>query len=472
MRLNSITDFSRFYYKLGFNLTQIKGNLSNNNNYQDSFKIPVNNWEFFREIRQNIEYFESLSWEDVTGIGAITGINSYRCLDFDNCVDIEFLYDFVETVGLPRDYEWIIKSGSQSGFHVWFKSFSFPAKIPYPSNDTLYYFPHKRFKHLFKQIELRWSDHVLLPPSVNKLGNEYKFLFSIPENPPIEIDIVKLIETIEKVAICKNSFEYVIKNERTKLPILFMYFEENDFLEIAIDKTNQYGISLLEKPYTIKATNFYDIFNQQEITFFNSLLSDVNLLVTYDNQGILNNHFQTLKEKNLFNYNKAIMEIFELTKLYFNSELMLLEDLKKALFPFSKFINETKLIQKIDVFEKCFFKLSQFSREIRFKFKQYINLEEKLIDFKCKKEDEIFEFLQLAINYEFLLKFKYKNSEICSDGAESIRTILPIKFVEQGQNDSLCITGFCLLRNEQRTFNIERISDLVINPHIIEYYEL
>jgi DNA helicase-4 len=42
---------------------------------------------------------------------------------------------------------------------------------------------------------------------------------------------------------------------------------------------------------------------------------------------------------------------------------------------------------------------------------------------------------------------------------------------EVGMTKSLCVKGYCFMRKADRTFAIERITDLVIDPDKIEYWE-
>lgn len=46
----------------------------------------------------------------------------------------------------------------------------------------------------------------------------------------------------------------------------------------------------------------------------------------------------------------------------------------------------------------------------------------------------------------------------------------PSSFITMGMYDSLCVKGYCYMRDENRTFNIDRISKLIINPDEIEYW--
>ncbi|MBV6462182.1 MAG: ATP-dependent DNA helicase Rep [Flavobacteriales bacterium] len=79
-------------------------------------------------------------------------------------------------------------------------------------------------------------------------------------------------------------------------------------------------------------------------------------------------------------------------------------------------------------------------------------------------------YLQLAIDFEVNVKFNYHKSLQFDGGIQSLRTIKPKGFKVIGQYDSLCIFGYCYMREEERTFNLDRISELVINPKTIEFW--
>ena len=77
--------------------------------------------------------------------------------------------------------------------------------------------------------------------------------------------------------------------------------------------------------------------------------------------------------------------------------------------------------------------------------------------------------IQLAIDFEVNIKFNYHKSKQFEGGIESLRTIKPKGFKVMGMYNSVCVFGYCYMREEERIFNIERISDLKINPNEIEF---
>ena len=79
-------------------------------------------------------------------------------------------------------------------------------------------------------------------------------------------------------------------------------------------------------------------------------------------------------------------------------------------------------------------------------------------------------YIQLAIDFEINIKFNYHKNIQFEGGLQSLRTIKPAGFKTMGQFDSVCVFGYCYMRKEERTFNLDRISDLVMNPKTIEFW--
>ena len=130
---NNIKYMSLFYRLFGMNLTQMKWKDSIKNN--KSFKEPIDsNWVDYKNKEQDLNYILSQNWEDSDGIGLILGFNEYRALDVDGvnlfllkCSDGEnaldkFIDEFLDILGLPLNYPWVVYSGSGNGFHIIFKS--------------------------------------------------------------------------------------------------------------------------------------------------------------------------------------------------------------------------------------------------------------------------------------------------------------------------------------------------------------
>lgn len=85
--------------------------------------------------------------------------------------------------------------------------------------------------------------------------------------------------------------------------------------------------------------------------------------------------------------------------------------------------------------------------------------------------DDRLSAIKEAIQKEQMIKFNYRKSTSFADGSRSLRTIEPTEIASIGTYDSLCVKGYCHLRKQDRIFAIDRISNLIINPHKIETWE-
>lgn len=77
-------------------------------------------------------------------------------------------------------------------------------------------------------------------------------------------------------------------------------------------------------------------------------------------------------------------------------------------------------------------------------------------------------FIELAIGFGINVRFDYHKSPQFDGGEKSLRTIKPSGLKMVG--NSLCVAGHCYMRDQDRTFSIDRITNLVMNPDKIEYW--
>ncbi len=85
------------------------------------------------------------------------------------------------------------------------------------------------------------------------------------------------------------------------------------------------------------------------------------------------------------------------------------------------------------------------------------------------KPYEIRKGIEEAIINHYLIKFKYQKSTVFNSGEINVRTIKPVEIEEIGVTRSPCVKGYCYLREEDRTFAIERITELIVDPSTIEF---
>lgn len=144
-----------------------------------AFKDPSDTkWKDYRFIEQNTSYFEDINWSKVLGLGLILNCNGYCALDIDkiskstneiNCL----IRDGLGLLGLPDDYEWVVYSGGNCGFHIILRvmnlGIEFCRSERYDKKLIGYCGISDR-----SFIEIR-NDHLVLPPSYHYSGARYRF---------------------------------------------------------------------------------------------------------------------------------------------------------------------------------------------------------------------------------------------------------------------------------------------------------
>ena len=167
---------SLFYHNFGLNLTMVQGY----HNYYFSYKEPVS-WkdgmileELFYSKQKDSDILRQ-DWIHASGIGMALGWGCYRAIDIDDILKPEqmdaIVSSLLNTLGLPEDYEWIIKTGSQRGIHIIIRVEDFGDKY---THDRITY-AYTSLNQQFERIEFRWRDHLMLPPSIHYSANSYVF---------------------------------------------------------------------------------------------------------------------------------------------------------------------------------------------------------------------------------------------------------------------------------------------------------
>ena len=187
------------------------------------FKRPIS---YFRQRKYETDEFKTVEWKTynwakATGIGVMSGGNSYRCIDIDGCNSSEFLKKILNALDLDSAYSWVVRTGSNNGFHIWVKTKELPTNLLMSSQAEklfknagfIVFEPHENFKDTFKRIELRWKCHVVMPPSTSGYGFDYQFVGGLPNYEPKEIQSEKLLEVLERFGFNTSlNHENIIKN--------------------------------------------------------------------------------------------------------------------------------------------------------------------------------------------------------------------------------------------------------------------
>lgn len=139
-----------------------------------------------------------------------------------------------------------------------------------------------------------------------------------------------------------------------------------------------------------------------------------------------------------------------------------------CLFPFGS-LHLQKNINNLDLFIKVFFKLADHYQDLRFKFKQYLNLDASFFNVQIPDTDnDRFEAAYLSQQHEFLLRFTVAPDINTSSGEYVIRTILPTEITIVSE-EKYILTGFSFSDCEICHYYLDSISNMVINPQLIDY---
>ena len=195
---------SIYYHSLDMNLTVVQGRYPN----KTSFKAPIVKEGMLLDnlyySKQDTSVLLKQDWLNASGMGLVLGWNDFRALDFDNFTsyvfgDVDYSQYEMDThitsclkrLGLPSDYQWVVWSGSKSGFHIIVRIENFGEKDSAPISYS--YMANQK-----QRIELRWKGHLMLPPSIHNSGYCYEFYRrNVPTSLPQYVklgDVDKLLD--------------------------------------------------------------------------------------------------------------------------------------------------------------------------------------------------------------------------------------------------------------------------------------
>jgi len=390
----------------------------------------------------------------------------YKCKEFPN-LNISFLTAH-RSKGLQADY--VIISNCSSG------TYGFPSEI---SDDPLLnfllskadHFPNGEERRLFYVAMTRAIKHVYF---LVNLDYPSKFIDEIEENEKVTglqcewCDNGRLIERHGKYGYFYACNNYHYCNYTKNI-------DANDFKELGdeyyLKKDFQKAIVYLEKYLTLTegdSESFYLLGKSYEkISNFKKSLLYLNKAISTE---VIEPYYYYLRGSvhyDLEMFKKAIDDW-----LYFDemepNRLSVNFWLSKAYFKSRNIIKAIKYINKeVDLNpgnEDAKKLKNQYITQLENRFKT------KETSIKTSDPNTIKSFLQFAIDFNVNVKFNYHKSIQFEGGLQSVRTIKPKGFKVMGRFDSLCVFGYCYLREKERTFNIERISNLIINPDKIEYW--
>lgn len=162
-----------YHEKFDFNISCISSEINQYNRNDNVLKAPNHEWVELQNNRQTKSEINNYDWHKATGLGIILGYNNIRALDIDYCLDFSLVDIFLKELELPDDYEWVIKSGSEKGFHILFYCDDY--EQAHDGYGRVSYMSKKDFN--FRKIDLMWDGHLVLPPTIHKENNNYTFMY-------------------------------------------------------------------------------------------------------------------------------------------------------------------------------------------------------------------------------------------------------------------------------------------------------
>jgi len=185
---NNYLDYAMYYYNLGLNITCISDIKNKYNSKADNIylKAPNHLWQHLNDVRQELSEISSYTWGDAIGLGVVTGYDNLVVLDLDK-TSVDFLKLTLSSLNLPPDYEWVVSSGSGTGYHIYF--FISEYISDFPEVAVIRHFPIDRYKAQNEKTEVLIRLHSILPPSLHPAGGTYSFIIDgMPQQQPIFIN--------------------------------------------------------------------------------------------------------------------------------------------------------------------------------------------------------------------------------------------------------------------------------------------
>lgn len=240
--------YAEYFNSLGLNIAPIS-NKFNKHNFQNPniIKGPAISLEQHLKTPQKSVEVQNYNWHESVGLGLVVGYDHLIAIDIDGCIELDFVHKICSILEINGDYEWIMKSGSGTGFHLVFKCpdlifeydfisnidenlnknnvRAFPSvphfnlsrkelkyvkKVKYNATSinsvtsirenydkSFYGLIDNREAHflttIFDKLEIIKKGFLVLPPSSHISGSTYKFINGFPKNKPqiIEADRIK-----------------------------------------------------------------------------------------------------------------------------------------------------------------------------------------------------------------------------------------------------------------------------------------
>lgn len=372
MKPEEIEAFLKYYLKLGLKLTTVEKshNDSNNPRLKEQFG------SYLKTQSQNIDSEKDLQLihnkNDLSGIGLSLENSKLLCLDIDHCFSDTHLKIILSILGLPQNYEWVIKTGSGNGYHIIldfanlnlsdlyidltkFENIQIydPSRLRVRSKNGLIHFGdlitllsipaseelnsgyfllgtsnskiksfrvNKKYQNSFEKIQIMTDKHSLLPPSKHKSGLSYTFNNKdLPTSYPKTILADSLFSLIEEFCIDSHILHMLEDYEIGYTSLDFKKFYGQD-LTLIID---------FETTELIRDVDYFNISEFPEIIQVAWIITDGNDIIY--SESSLNSDINTIIPQEISNLtgidNKKCKEVGRPLSVIAD---MLINDLEKV----------------------------------------------------------------------------------------------------------------------------------------------
>ena len=199
---------------LGIKTTVIK-NKSTKHNFEEKniLKSPYHEWDAIESEDKTQEDYSKLDINGATGVGCVLGYKNLRAIDIDGCLNFKVIEEMLEILGLPKSYPWVVRSGSQIGYHIIFKCSPKNGHLLDTKNEERFntytnngkiiaYKANRDYRHIFDKLELRFNGHLVLPPSLHISSHEYEFINgSIPKERPLTVEVDSIAILVDRYVV-------------------------------------------------------------------------------------------------------------------------------------------------------------------------------------------------------------------------------------------------------------------------------
>ena len=193
------------YHALGANVVSVGSKKNPNHLYTEA----PNDYKTRRQTTDDVTNLiatgtKQNAWLSSHGVGIISGVGGWRCVDFDANktegapVPFEVVRTFCQRLGLDATtYQWVEQSGSGLGYHVWLLCNDELPQRPGVTWGRLE--PAEQYAGTYDHCEARWSNSfTIVAPSSN---GAYRWCNGEPTTPPELFDVGDVLHALQGVAI-------------------------------------------------------------------------------------------------------------------------------------------------------------------------------------------------------------------------------------------------------------------------------